>query len=142
MSTPTHTPGPWNWFVNTKTKQAYLATEHSGRQFVMCFKRAGMQRAQPVFQVHMSTGGVMWPLFDPHSGITTEPDHNGEVEVIHPDAVMIAAAPTLYAALRDLLDAYRDLAESGDCGFWDPDVEERYTAARAALASASPSRHE
>jgi len=37
-------------------------------------------------------------------------------------------------ALEALLNAYVDMANSGDCGFWDPEKEPMVIAARAALA--------
>lgn len=43
------TPGPWGWFGNTQTQQAYLATQRMGRHFVMSFERWGMRGAQPTF---------------------------------------------------------------------------------------------
>lgn len=43
------TPGPWQWFGNQHG--LYLATTHSGRRYVMGFRRMGMQGAQPAFQV-------------------------------------------------------------------------------------------
>lgn len=52
------------------------------------------------------------------------------------DAHLIAASPTLYTALENLLDRYRDLVSSGDCGFWDAEEETQVKAAVAALASA------
>lgn len=57
------TPGPWEWFGNTKQYEVYLATKHSGRRFVMDFVRWGMGGAQPRFQVTIdgneAVGGVM-----------------------------------------------------------------------------------
>lgn len=44
------TPGPWSWFGNAGSNSLYLATEHSGRRYVMGFKRWGMRGAQPQFQ--------------------------------------------------------------------------------------------
>ena len=44
------TPGPWKWFGNARCNEIYLATTHSGRRYVMQFRRWGMQGAQPVFQ--------------------------------------------------------------------------------------------
>lgn len=41
--------GPWKWFGNTKTRSIYLATDHSGRVFVMDFERWG-PAAAPRFQ--------------------------------------------------------------------------------------------
>ena len=59
------TPGPWEWFGNTKMREVYLATTHSGRVFVMDFVRWGMTNAQPRFQVRYEKNrGVMQPLAD------------------------------------------------------------------------------
>ena len=49
-------------------------------------------------------------------------------------AALIAAAPDLYAALRSMTAKYVALAESGDCGFWNPEDEPAVKNARAALA--------
>lgn len=43
------TPGPWAWMGNQHS--FYLATTHSGRRYVMGFRRMGTQAAQPVFCV-------------------------------------------------------------------------------------------
>lgn len=45
-----HTPGPWAWFGNAGSNSVYLATQHSGRRFVMDFVRWGFKGAQPRFQ--------------------------------------------------------------------------------------------
>ncbi len=45
-----HTPGPWGWFGNANSNSLYLATKHSGRRYVMGFKRWGFSGAQPEFQ--------------------------------------------------------------------------------------------
>ena len=39
----------------------------------------------------------------------------------------------LEKALQDILKRYVDLANSGDCGFWDPEKEDEVIQARAAL---------
>lgn len=52
-----HTPGPWAWFGTANNNSVYLATNHSGRRYVMDFVRWGMRGAQPRFQP--SRGGGM-----------------------------------------------------------------------------------
>lgn len=42
----------------------------------------------------------------------------------------------LLTALRAILKKYVDLANSGDAGNWDPELEEEVIAARAAIAKA------
>jgi hypothetical protein len=54
------------------------------------------------------------------------------------DACRIAAAPDLEAALSALLNMYVGMANSGDCGNWDPEEEQEVIAARAAIAKANP----
>jgi hypothetical protein len=58
------TPGPWGWFGNVDTYQLYLATRHSGRLFVMGFRRWGMRGAQPEFRTRGSDG---WARLQPGS---------------------------------------------------------------------------
>lgn len=125
-----HTPGPWAWFANARSKQVYLATSDRGRQFVMQFERAGMQRTQPAFQVALpSGGGIMVPLFaDGQRVIATDPDHNGEIRVTHPDAVLMAASPDLLDAVDNARQQFAALAE------W-LDVREHHTMAAACRAS-------
>lgn len=43
----------------------------------------------------------------------------------------------LRAALQTTLDKWVDMANSGDCGFWDPEDEPHVIAARAALTDSS-----
>jgi len=42
------------------------------------------------------------------------------------NAKMIAASPTIYNALKNLLKRYKELVDSGDCGFWDAEKEQEY----------------
>ena len=47
------TPGPWEWDVNSVSKIVHLRTAHSGRYYVMGFKRFGTKGAAPTFQVYL-----------------------------------------------------------------------------------------
>ena len=87
--------GPWKWFVNIKTKQSYLATCHSGRQYVLGFKRWGMNSAKPVVQNEESL------LVDIDS--LGEPDHNGDIQIDHPVLNLIALAPDMMEILQEML---------------------------------------
>ena len=54
----------------------------------------------------------------------------------HDDASLVAAAPALAEALEKLMERYLALANSGDCGFWNPEEETEIILSRAALTKA------
>ena len=54
------------------------------------------------------------------------------------NARLVAAAPELRTSLANLLDHYLALANSGDCGNWNPEEEKEVIAARAALVEPKP----
>lgn len=54
-------------------------------------------------------------------------------EEMRANAHLIAAAPSMYKALDNLLTRYLALVNSGDCGFWDAETEPEVIATRAAL---------
>jgi hypothetical protein len=110
------TPGEWQWFGNTKMCDVYLATKLGGRRSVMDFARWGMSGAQPRFQVTIdgneAGGGVMRSVRElaegdanakgrlPLLGPLFEVDYRRQfVGIGHPDARLIAAAPTLIRKL-------------------------------------------
>lgn len=125
-----HTKGPWYWKVSEKSNvSAMLCTERRGCVFVMGFKRHGMRGAEPMFQQHQpecdgrcSGCGFMIPVSQLIKG---KGDHNGDVDLLHPDALLIAAAP-------DLLEALLFLREAGDGSMHD----EAVAAADAAIQKA------
>ena len=47
-----------------------------------------------------------------------------------------AISVALEIALKETLDRYCDLVNSGDCGFWDAEAEDHVKKARAAIAKA------
>jgi hypothetical protein len=105
------TPGPWQWFGNTKMSEVYLATVDRGRIFVMDFVRWGMGCAQPRFQVRIGEqGGIMRKLseLDGDNAPTMVASHRKEfVGIGHPDAAFIAAARS---AVPELIDECERLA--------------------------------
>ena len=52
------------------------------------------------------------------------------------NARLIAAAPEMYAALVVLFQSYKDLADSGDAGFWNLEDQAEGKQALAAIAKA------
>jgi hypothetical protein len=101
-----HTPGPWGWYGNQHG--VYLATAHSGRRFVMGFRRMGTQGAQPTFQVNQrmvpASALVRFEVGDGRAkgfaqGKTDESVYRYDIRDIDAaDARLIAAAPDTYEA--------------------------------------------
>lgn len=108
-----HTPGPWEWYTCIVTKSCYLATPDRGRLFVMGFERWGMHGAKPLFRDLNRC--IMLPFDRVHS----EPDHNGDCTMTHPDAILIAASPDLLAACKQMAEGcpfcLDGIVDYGDC---------------------------
>lgn len=100
------TPGPWRWFGNMQYRQLYLATNHSGRRYVMGFKRWGMGNAQPEFQSESLMRDVA-ELVERGEIATKEYGPREVLSVSHPDMLLIERAPELLASMRDELRALR-----------------------------------
>ena len=108
------TKGPWAWFGNAASNHVYLATWHSGRRYVMDFKRWGMRGAQPRFQPDTGMKDAKDLLFfavGDKSVVGVEAAKKDtsvyrlDIRGINaPDAHLIAAAPELYEALTALLE--------------------------------------
>jgi hypothetical protein len=119
-----HTPGPWRWFGNSDTQSIYLATADRGRQYVMGFERWGMGNGQPRFRVDDRMVDAKHLLaFEVGDKDVTGIEQAKKNDTVyrrdirginHADALLIAAAPDLLAALKALLYAPTDLvAQSG-----------------------------
>jgi len=130
------TPGPWGWFGDQHG--VYLATQHSGRRYVMGFRRFGMNGAQPTFQIDRmgmvpASELVEFDVGDRavrgvKAALAAVSVYRYDVTAIdHPDARLIAAAPDILDALKEA-DRYLVHHVPEDC----PPV----TTVRAAIAKA------
>lgn len=92
-----HTPGPWDWYMSDNG-QAMLATPDRGRLYVMQTVRCGMQGATVRFSKwgdgeRGRRGGYMCKAEEfLRAGV-----------LMHPDALLIAAAPDLLEALQEVV---------------------------------------
>lgn len=135
----THTPGPWAWMGNGG-HDVYLATTHSGRRYVMGFRRMGLQGAQPVFQINQR----MVPAADLLQFEVGDRDVIGikaakaNDSVYRYDIRSIAAADAhLIAAAPDLLEVSVWALEITDAGMAGGSQGNLAKLARAAIAKAS-----
>jgi len=141
-----HTPGPWAWFGNAGSNSLYLATTHSGRLYVMGFKRWGFSGAQPQFRcsdrlvdasklVTFQVGDR--DVLGVEAAKANSSIYRLDIDGIDcADARLIAAAPELLEALEGLTGILAT-AESNASGNpeWEY-VSAKVNAARAAIAKA------
>lgn len=118
-----HTPGPWAWFGNANSNSLYLATTHSGRRYVMGFKRWGFSGAQPQFQpgdrgLVDASQLLKFEVGDRDVVGVEAARKNGSVYRMDvkgidcADARLIAAAPELLEALIAARDAANEISLS------------------------------
>lgn len=136
------TPGPWAWFGSAGgCPDIYLATDHSGRRYVMSFRRWGFNGAQPCFQpegrgMKKASDLLQFEVGDKSIVGVEAAKKDGSVYryqirgIAAPDAHLIAAAPELYNALSDLVSSL----ECSDTDLFI--LREEIKVARATLAKA------
>ncbi|MCG4256893.1 hypothetical protein [Acetobacter senegalensis] len=136
------TPGPWAWFGSAGgAPDVYLATNHSGRRYVMSFRRWGLNGAQPCFQPEgrgMKKASDLLQFEVGNRSIVGIEAAKKDTSVYRfqirgiaaPDAYLIAAAPELYEALDACLSLI--LSQELQDGF----ESQQGHMARAALAKA------
>jgi hypothetical protein len=107
---PKHTPGPWAWRLNPKSKSILL---ESSSWVVMSFERWGMRGATPMFADETPRNlkravdfGMVIPGREHHK--------HWALDLEHPDALLIAVAPSYFEAVEQML-AYED---AGGDGWW------------------------
>lgn len=110
-----HTPGPWRWEINRKSKILHLVGGKPQYDLtIMDFDRWGMSRAVATLRDTAHDGmNIMHRLCDRPDWITpfSNRAHHADwcAAVKHPDMQLIEAAPDLLAALKALhCDCIRD----------------------------------
>jgi len=136
-----HTPGPWSWFGNARTREIYLATTHSGRRYVMGFKRWGMRGAQPMFQpaergLVPAESLLKFEVGD-RSAVGLDAAKNDESVYRFDISGIDCADARLIASAPELLECARRLAAlEGDCGGRTFPTKEDCAFARASITKA------
>ncbi|WP_212646411.1 hypothetical protein [Delftia sp. PE138] len=107
-----HTPGPWEWWTSNSFRR--LSSKATGKDGDVLYATVQPSDGHP--DVELPNGG--W---------------NG------PDGCLIAAAPELLEALQAIFDDYKQLADSGDAGYWLLEETDVGKQAMAAIAKATRS---
>jgi len=105
-----HTPGPWRWEFNKQAKSVYLVGGAPRDDMtVMQFARWGMGHAVPLFNLAINGNlyDIMDRLCDRPKWTKPFPGADWRMDVVHPDARLIAAAP-------DLLEFAEEVRRTGD----------------------------
>jgi hypothetical protein len=139
MGAAKHTQGPWEWVIGPSGR-VRLSTPDRGKLIVMDFARKGMQGAEPRFSC--------WGDYDGFSGTLTpvgprerrggvlvglsEMADASDGRVMHPDALLIAAAPELLAAAERALELIANAT-----GSWAIDGADEMKQLSAAIAKAT-----
>lgn len=79
------------------------------------------KQAQP----HHSMQTILWEAIKDYAERAEESDPS--------HASLVEEVERLRTALTTFVDEYVEMVNSGDCGFWDPEKEDKVVAARKAL---------
>ena len=135
-----HTPGPWRWEVNLKSRQIQLCGGKPRFDLtVMDFVRWGMWSAQPRLLRPMANSTMMLLEHATRYAVVVEGrEHHSDwfQGIDHPDAKIIEAAPDLYQALAELRINANRLCDRNLGGTYEEDCRRSLAKAEAALTKA------
>lgn len=102
MNNLKHTPAPWRWELNEKSKHVQLCGGIPKYDLiVMDFVRYGMGGAQPRFNIEKESGFNIMVKSSEMGSIVKGREHHADwfKSILHPDAILMQHAPEMIEAL-------------------------------------------
>ena len=134
-----HTPGPWRWEINEKSREVHLSGGRPAFDLsVLDFVRWGMGGASPRFNVAGRDGLNLMHRADEFAVPVAGREHHSYwfQGLSHPDADLIAAAPDLLAACRLVHALGEAERREGSDALWTDEFRSIFEAANAAIDKA------
>lgn len=105
MSNQKHTPGPWRFEVNEKSKSLRLCGARHFDLTVMDFVRWGMGGAQPRFRADADNLHIMRKVTEFAAPLEGREHHESWFKIInHPDSRLVESAPELLDSVETLFE--------------------------------------
>lgn len=111
-----HTPGPWRWEFNEKSKSVQICGGVPKYDLiVMDFVRYGMGGAQPRFNVSHENGMQLMENASTMGSVVKGREHHQSwfKSISHPDALLMVKAPEMLDMLKKVIEVHEHHSFNG-----------------------------